>query len=218
MNRTTIDWPGLTHTWNPIVGCTKGCSYCYARKLHDKRHKAYMEGKRLPIQYAYPFSQLQFCYSRLNDPIREKKPAVIFVGSMCDIFDPNVPRNWVEMIIEVMRRCQQHTFMMLTKRPERYPVFKWPENCMLGITMEHAGKAGRILDLYGIDNRKFVSIEPIQGPVSTVVLSAFELVIVGADSNPGAPAPERGWIDSIKHPNIHYKANILKHFPDLKTN
>lgn len=216
MNHTTIDWPGLTHTWNPIIGCSAGCRYCYARKLHDKRHKAFCNGKKLPPQYAYPFSQLQFFHSRLNDPIHHKKPATIFVGSMCDIFDPNVPRNWVEIIVEVMRRCQKHTFMILTKRPDRYPVFDWPDNCILGATVEHAGKGARICHLKDMPNRKFLSIEPIHGPISEVDLSAFELVIVGADSNPGAPVPERSWIDSIKHPNIHYKANILKHFPDLK--
>ena len=217
MNNTKIDWPGLTHTWNPIVGCTNGCDYCYARKLHNRRHKAYTEGKKLPEQYAVPFGTLQFFPERLKEPMQCKTPATIFVGSMCDIFAAGSAATWVRQIIEVIRECPQHTFMMLTKLPHLYKYFGWPENCILGTTAEsYTLKMDRIIDMEGIPGRKFLSIEPIQGAFWEANLSRFELVIVGADSTPGAPAPEREWIDSIDHHNIHFKKNILKHFPDLK--
>lgn len=218
MNKTTIDWPHLTHTWNPIVGCTHGCDYCYARKLHNKRHKAYLEGKKLPKQYAVPFDTLQFFPERLEEPIKHKTPATIFVGSMCDIFDRNVFGQWIYEIIKVMGKCPQHTFMLLTKRPHRYKIYVWPDNCILGITLESftPEKYSRMFDSLVLKGRRFLSIEPIQGNFLDADLSPFELVIVGADSTPGAPAPEREWINSIQHHNIHFKKNILKHFPDLK--
>ena len=177
-----------------------------------------MEGKKLPRQYARSFNELQFFPERLEEPLKHKTPATIFVGSMCDIFDRNAPLRWVEEIINIINMCPQHTFMLLTKRPADYTSFNWPPNCILGVTIEaYKSKQDRLLCLSKVPGRKFLSIEPILGDFSGVDLSPFELVIVGADSTPWAPIPNREWIDSIRHPNIHYKKNILKHFPDLKS-
>ncbi len=119
--KTGIQW--TDRTWNPVVGCTKvsqGCKNCYAKSLHDLRHKAYQSGKLQNIpQYAQPFETVQVIESRLPDPLGWRKPSRVFVNSVSDLFHEDVPDVVVAEVFAVMGLASWHTFQVLTKRPER---------------------------------------------------------------------------------------------------
>ncbi|CAK0756991.1 conserved hypothetical protein [Gammaproteobacteria bacterium] len=135
--KTKIEW--ADRVWNPVVGCTpvsEGCRNCYAKSLHDMRHKAYLEGKELPVQYAEPFDKVQLMNRRMGDPMGWKTPQRIFVNSVSDLFHPDVPISFLANLFETMASwvltCKEpycdhaekecwvrHTFMVLTKRPEQ---------------------------------------------------------------------------------------------------
>jgi len=124
MNKTKIDWPWKPLlTWNPVVGCRRGCSYCYAKKISDRF-------KMIP-----DWTEPQFFPKRLEDPYEVKKSSTIFVGSMCDLFGTWVNPFWINKIINVCRENPHHEFMFLTKNPVRYANWKFPENCRLGATV-----------------------------------------------------------------------------------
>ncbi len=124
---TTIEWtqrPGTTgETWNPVVGCTKvsqGCKHCYAKALHDKRHKAYLAGRLQGVpQYAKPFEQVQLMHDRITLPLKWRKPRTVFVNSVSDLFHEDVPFEFIDKVFAVMALTPQHTYQVLTKRPER---------------------------------------------------------------------------------------------------
>lgn len=111
-----------TKSWNPVLGCTKcspACENCYAEALHTQRHKALLAGKKQAECYRKPFGQVQFLPERLEQPLHWKKPQRIFVGNMGDLFHEDVAGGWLDAIFTFMALCPQHTFMLLTKRPER---------------------------------------------------------------------------------------------------
>lgn len=117
---TAIEWTDTV--WNPVTGCSKvseGCRNCYAFALHDMRHKAFQEGKKLPQQYAKPFSEIQLFPDRLVQPLKWKKPQRVFVNSMADLFHKDVPDDFIWSVFDIMAKCPEHTFQILTKRPER---------------------------------------------------------------------------------------------------
>jgi len=202
MNKTKIDW--CDYTWNPIVGCAGGCHYCYAKRLNDRFN--WLPDFTKPQLYPSRLSSIEF------KPL--KKPSIIFVCSMGDIFGcPEFPEYAVETIIAAMSHYPQHVFMVLTKRPEEYGKYQWPKNAMLGITMT-SGENRALSGLHlGAENKTFLSAEPLFGNFGPILAN---LVIVGAQTGPGAVKPKREWVDSIKHHNIFYKGNIVKQFPDLK--
>ncbi|WP_020473354.1 DUF5131 family protein [Zavarzinella formosa] len=120
MSVTGIEW--TDRTWNPVVGCQKvspGCKNCYAKTLHDLRHKAFHKGKRMPLQYAKPFEEVQLIPDRLMDPLSWRKPQRVFVNSVSDLFHESVPDEFIDRVFGVMAMAKQHTFQVLTKRPER---------------------------------------------------------------------------------------------------
>lgn len=211
MNRTNIDWPNLTYTWNPVVGCKYNCSYCYAKKLHNKRHEAYKKGAKLPAQYAKPYDVIQFFPERLKEPYKVKKPSTIFVGSMCDLFGEWVDMEWIYDIITVADENPHHTFMFLTKNDVGYNGFCFPDNCLLGLTLTK-GDQDKVNDFfYYSSGKRFLSIEPLLGSFEGINLSCVDLVIVGAMTGKNPVIPKREWIESIKHPNVYYKENIRKY-------
>jgi protein gp37 len=205
MNKTSIDWPGLTHTFNPITGCKRGCSYCYAKRIHERFNKS-------------PFSDIVFHPQRLKQVEKLKGGEIVFVGSMSDI------DYWsgvqVEKIIEVCKMACGTIFMFLSKNPMAYFGYKWPPNTMQGLTMtltqtEHCQQENKSAMMEY--RRPFLSLEPLLGTLKITVMPEhqFELVIVGAMTGPGAVPPKQEWIQSIKDnvpaEKIYFKNNIKKY-------
>jgi protein gp37 len=122
--KTGIQWTDAT--WNPVVGCTKvsqGCKHCYAKTIHDLRHKAFLAGKKVAAQYAHPFETVQLKPERLTAPLSWRKPRRIFVNSVSDLFHDDVPFEFIAQVFAVMSLAERHTFQILTKRPERMLAF-----------------------------------------------------------------------------------------------
>ena len=202
MNKTKIDWPGLTHTWNPVVGCRKGCSYCYAKKMNNR------------FKWIKKWDEPEFFIDRLIKPALVKKPSKAFVGSICDLFGEWVDKTWIWQILDVVRQNEHHEFMFLTKNPKRYREFNFPKNSWLGATIESETYYKRYFEIVKYSNthvKKFISIEPILSDFYDGRFQGLDLVIVGAMTGAGAVKPEKGWIDSITHPNTFYKNNIKKY-------
>lgn len=121
MSATTgIQWTDAT--WNPVVGCERvspGCAHCYAKQIHDMRHKAHGEGKQIAAQYAQPFEVVQLKPERLRQPLSWRKPKKVFVNSVADLFHDDVPDVYIDRVFAVMALAPRHTFQVLTKRAER---------------------------------------------------------------------------------------------------
>ncbi len=174
---TSIEW--CTATWNPIIGCTKisdGCKNCYAYNLHKKRHKAFQTGKMQNFkQYAKPFSEIQLFENRLNQPLKWKRPERIFVNSMSDLFHDDIPDDFIKEIFRVMAVSKHHTFMVLTKRPERmlawFKRYGWnlvhTPHIWLGVSIENQKAADERIPylLQTPAAVRFLSCEPLLSPV-----------------------------------------------------
>lgn len=118
--KTKIEW--ADRVWNPVSGCTKvsqGCKLCYAKTIHDMRHQAYLEGKKIAPQYAHPFETVQLMPDRLGYPLSLQKPSRIFVNSVSDLFHEDVPDEFIAQVFAIMALASRHTFQVLTKRPQR---------------------------------------------------------------------------------------------------
>lgn len=117
---TNIEW--TDRVWNPATGCMKvseGCRNCYAFETHNRRHKGFLNGAKLPKQYAEPFNKIQLFPDRLLQPLRWKKPQRIFVNSMSDLFHKDITFKYIDQVFAVMALTPRHTYQILTKRPER---------------------------------------------------------------------------------------------------
>jgi protein gp37 len=129
MGKTAIEW--ATDVWNPVTGCHKvseGCRNCYAKVLHDMRHKAYLDARMVPLQYAEPFEKIQMHPKRLALPEGWRKPRRIFVNSMSDLFHKDVTDEFIDQVFAAMFDAGRHTFMILTKRAERMAWYLSPDN------------------------------------------------------------------------------------------
>lgn len=191
---TGIPW--CDETWNPLTGCTRvsdGCKNCWAFELHDRRHRAYLDGKKLAPQYAQPFSEVQMLEERLEQPSRWRKPRRIFVNSMSDLFHPAVHDLFRSDVFGVMDATPRHTYIILTKRPQemldwfnriKHPrevgaVQKWSmgidqktevwplPNVILGISAENQKTldARTPLLFQTPAAARAISLEPLLGPV-----------------------------------------------------
>ena len=215
--KTKIDWPGLTHSWDPVVGCKRGCRFCYANTLHTKRHNAYLNGKLQNCkQYALPFTNMQFFPQRL-DKAPPKNAKRIFVGDMTDIQYWNY--DWTRRVLDycsVFDRCE---YMFLSKSCLSYCDFYWPKNTMQGMTLtcELTSPKDQARFIYAMTflQRPFLSIEPLLGTFCETDLSKIELVICGAETGKGAKPPCQSWIDSVKNnvppEKLWWKNNIKKY-------
>lgn len=210
---TKIEW--CDEVWNPVTGCTpisEGCQRCYAKRMARRLH-----GRCGYPDFPKEFS-VTFHSDRLDLPMKWKKPRRIFVNSMGDIFHDDVDTHWIDDVLEVIGACPQHTFMMLTKRPENiermlYEVTEahgcrelgggdYLPNLWLGVTAENQEMAEkRIPELLAVLAAvHFVSIEPMLGPVDltswllTSLRSRFDLVIAGPETGSGARLCKNEWI------------------------
>jgi len=194
---TGIEW--TESTWNPVTGCSKissGCLNCYAermaRRLQAMGSASYAEGFSVAIHER-----------ALDLPIRWRKPRMIFVNSMSDLFHEDVPEAFVRRIFEVMNKTSWHKYQILTKRTERLlrlaPSLPWSGNIWMGVTVEDGRYADRIDRLRKTRAAiKFLSLEPLLGPVADLKLDGINWVIVGGESGPGARPLNASWVLEIK--------------------
>jgi protein gp37 len=194
---SSIEW--TESTWNPVTGCTKvspGCKHCYAERIADRLQamgqRNYRNGFKLTLQP-----------HMLNLPLQWRKPQRIFVNSMSDLFHKDVPVSYLLQVFEVMRRAYWHKFQVLTKRSDNLseldPLIAWPANVWMGVSVEDEEYTWRIQDLKKSGARtKFLSIEPLLGPLVALDLSGIDWVIVGGESGPGARPIQRKWVIDIR--------------------
>jgi protein gp37 len=195
--KSRIEW--TDSTWNPVTGCTKvsqGCKHCYAERM-AKRLKAmgvarYENGFRLTL---HP--------DLLEQPYRWKKPRVVFVNSMSDLFHPRVPFAFIERVFGVMLNSPRHVFQVLTKRSERLrsvaPDLPWPSNVWMGVSVENQKVSVRVDHLREVPAYvRFLSCEPLVGPLTGIALDGIHWVIVGGESGPGARAMREEWVNDIR--------------------
>ena len=195
--RSGIEW--TQSTWNPVTGCTKvseGCRHCYAermaRRLQAMGQPNYCNGFRLT------------CHPELLDlPLRWKKPQMVFVNSMSDLFHADVPLDFIQRVFATMRQAEQHIFQVLTKRAPRLVelshLLGWTENIWMGVTVESAACKDRVDDLRSTSALvKFLSMEPLLDDMGDLDLTGLDWVIVGGESGPGARPIQREWVRGIR--------------------
>lgn len=207
MAETSIEWTDAT--WNPVAGCavvSPGCTNCYAMRMAARLDAMGMEkyrgltrksGKR-----AVWTGRLKLDEQALGAPSRWRKPRRVFVNSMSDLFHEAVPSEFIARVWDVMQRAPQHTFQILTKRPERMrevtsglPLL---QNVWLGTSVENAAVLDRVESLRQVRaGIRFVSFEPLLGSVAEVDLTKIDWAIVGGESGPRARAMDPVWVDEI---------------------
>jgi protein gp37 len=204
---TGIEWTDAT--WNPMTGCTKismGCDHCYAHTVaHTKTKESYL--RRLPVRetaanIADPFAP-RFWPERLDQPVRWKTPKRIFVNSMSDVFHAHFAFEQIQQVFEAMAAAPWHQFQLLTKRPERAARYasklSWPDHVWLGVSVETMDVAGRVEYLRETPAAvKFVSAEPLLGPLDTLNLSGIDWVIGGGESGHGARPCLADWARGLR--------------------
>ncbi len=194
---SSIEWTEAT--WNPVTGCTKvspGCKHCYAERM---AHRLQAMGQS---KYRDGFN-LTLHEDTLEQPLSWQKPLMVFVNSMSDLFHEEVPLSFICSAFDVMRRASQHVFQVLTKRSERLltldPKISWPGNVWMGVSVENEDYLHRIDNLTEAHARvKFLSLEPLLGPLPDLDLKGIDWVIVGGESGPGARPMAKEWVTSIR--------------------
>jgi protein gp37 len=192
-----IEWTDCT--WNPVTGCTKispGCKHCYAERL-AKRLKAMGQAN-----YRNAF-KLTLQPQMLELPLHWKSPKRIFVNSMSDLFHKDVPLDYIKKVFEIMGRAHWHQFQILTKRSERVlqlsNQLNWAPQIWMGVSVESEKFSYRIDDLRKTAAHvKFLSLEPLLGPLGKLSLRGIDWAIVGGESGPGARPLESAWVTEIR--------------------
>ncbi len=190
-DKTSIEWTDAT--WNPVTGCTKvspGCKYCYAERIMER-----FGHQRFRDIILHP--------ERLDQPLRWRRPRRVFVNSMSDLFHEAIPDEFVQQVFGVMIRAEWHTFQILTKRAERLaalaPRLPWPHNVWQGVSVENDQYTWRIPYLQRVPAAvRFLSVEPLLGPISDLPLDGIHWVIVGGESGPQHRPPDPYWVRDIR--------------------
>lgn len=198
MANSSIEWTEMT--WNPTTGCTKisaGCKFCYA-EIMTRRLKAMGQEK-----YKDGFKIVRTHPDSLSIPYGWSTPKTVFVNSMSDLFHKDVPLSFIQEVFIVMRDNSHHTFQILTKRAERLeelnPFLKWAPNIWMGVSIENQSVISRIAHLQNTNAQiKFLSLEPLIGPLPSLNLKDIDWVIVGGESghNPRPMHPD--WVLDIQ--------------------
>jgi protein gp37 len=194
---STIEWTEAT--WNPVTGCTKispGCKFCYAERM---AHRLQAMGKD---RYRNAF-RLTLQPDVVDAPLKWRTPRVIFVNSMSDLFHVDVPVEFIQQCFRIMVDASQHTFQILTKRPERAAELRaelpWPANVWMGTSVESSDYLGRVVELCRIPAKvRFLSVEPLLRPIPHLPLTGIHWVIVGGESGPGARQMKIEWVREIR--------------------
>ena len=206
-DRTEIEWTDAT--WNPMTGCTKisaGCDHCYAATVaQTKTREIYL--RQLPVKdtsknRADPFAP-RFWEDRLEQPLRWKAPRRIFVNSMSDVFHAQFSIEMIQRVFDVMNRATWHQFQVLTKRPERAvrlaDRLTWSDNIWMGTSIESMNVAGRADHLRSVPAAvRFISAEPLLGPVDKLDLTQIDWVIGGGESGIGYRLCDAEWARALR--------------------
>jgi protein gp37 len=196
-DHSAIEWTDAS--WNPVTGCTKispGCKHCYAERL---AHRLQAMGV---ARYRNGFD-VTLHSDLLNLPLRWRRPRRIFVNSMSDLFHEAVPAEYIRCVFDTMEHATWHAFQVLTKRADRLaalaPDLPWPSNVWQGVSAESAAHTSRIAYLRSVPaSIRFLSIEPLLGPLPELQLEGIEWVIVGGESGPGARPMHPDWARGIR--------------------
>ena len=195
---SAIEWTEAT--WNPVTGCTKisiGCQNCYAERmtyrLQAMGQANYINGFRVKTHEKV-----------LSLPMRWKKSRTIFVNSMSDLFHEEVPVSFILKVFRIMEKAPQHIFQILTKRSDNLrklsKCLPWPDNVWMGVTVENNRYLQRIDDLRNTPARiKFISCEPLLGPITNIDLKNIDWVVVGGESGPKARPMSPSWVKGIQN-------------------
>ena len=194
--KSNIEWTEMT--WNPVTGCTKisqGCKHCYAERM----------AKRLTAmgsdRYRNGF-EVTLHPDLVDVPRGWRQPRVVFVNSMSDLFHDDIPLAYIQRVFATMRDCPHHTFQVLTKRSERLaefaPYLPWPKNVWMGVSVEDARVVRRVADLQSTPAAvRFLSLEPLIGPLDDLPLDGIHWAIVGGESGPKARPMQKQWVNSL---------------------
>lgn len=203
-----IEWTDAT--WNPAVGCeacSPGCDNCYAATVASRQMQPAHQGLTIGRKWT---GEVRLLPERLTEPLRWRKPRRVFVGSMTDLFHPDVPYRFVREVFNVMRSCPQHTFQVLTKRPQRMREFALerklgfdpehpPANVWLGTSIESNTYAWRAEHLRLTPAAvRFISAEPLLGPFDQLYLAKIDWLIVGGESGQGARPMHPDWVRDLR--------------------
>lgn len=208
MSRTTsIEWTETT--WNPVRGCSRvspGCQHCYAERMAHR-----FSGPGMPYEGLTRSSdtgprwtgRLELVPELVSEPLRWSAPRLVFVNSMSDLFHEAVPDAFIEEVFSVMKAATRHTFQVLTKRADRLRDLArrlpWPDHVWMGVSVESAAYSARIDRLRETEAAvKFLSIEPLLGPMSALDLSGMDWMIVGGESGPGARPMHANWVRDLR--------------------
>jgi protein gp37 len=207
-SNSAIEWTEAT--WNPVVGCTilsPGCTNCYAmrmaRRLEAMGQQKYAGTTRVSAGRPKWNGHIVLDYEALETPTKWKAGKTIFVNSMSDLFHENVPLDFVQRVFATMAKTPRHTYQVLTKRAERIEVLSselyWPPNVWLGVSVESTDYKWRIDHLRRTGAAvKFLSLEPLLGPLNNLNLEGIDWAIAGGESGPKARPMEQEWVRSIR--------------------
>ena len=200
-DNTAIEWTNAT--WNPVTGCTKigtGCDNCYAERFAER----FRGVKGHPYEHGF---DLMLRPERLDQPLKWRRARMIFVNSMSDLFHKKVPADFVDLVFDTMEEADQHVFQVLTKRSSlmrrymnaRYRDRTAPDHIWLGTSVEDNGKISRIRHLRETNAVvRFLSLEPLLGPIDDLDLDGIHWVIVGGESGPRARPIDADWVRAIR--------------------
>jgi protein gp37 len=196
-DKSAIEWTEAT--WNPVTGCDQvspGCAHCYAKTFAERF-------KGVP---GHPYEQgfgLRIWPERLDHPLKWKRPRTIFVNSMSDLFHEDIPDDFVAKIFDVMEKADHHVFQVLTKRQDRMvelaPELPWPSNVWMGVSIENRRFVHRADALREVPAAvRFISAEPLLGPLEGLDLDGIDWLIAGGESGPGHRRVEEDWITDLR--------------------
>ena len=194
---SAIEWTEAT--WNPVTGCSQvspGCAHCYAKTFAER-------WRGIP---GHPYEQgfeLRLWPDRLDVPLRWKKPRTIFVNSMSDLFHEDIPDDYIGQVFETMQKASQHTFQVLTKRENRLealaPYLEWAPNIWMGVTIENRRFVHRADVLREVPAAvRFISAEPLLGPLEELALDGIDWLIAGGESGPRHRRVDADWIRDLR--------------------
>ena len=213
MNKTKIEW--TDYSWNPVTGCLNNCQYCYAKRMYQKNGRSFKP---------------EFHEDRLNQPLNLKGSKKIFVCSVADLFGDWIPKEWIDNVFSIVKKCPNHTFQFLTKNPKRLLEFSpYPENAWMGCTATSQEMAeNSIFYLSKIRaSIRFLSCEPL---LSKIIISPEDMkiinwLIIGACTGHMASQPQKEWVETLTSIGrqagcaIFFKPNLIHpnpphEFPD----